>query len=208
VLLFIATLITTLGWYALGIRSELGRILPVFAMVVAIWQLLIIVTVLAFPSALDDTTYVPLSGDFDEEGSVSPFEAFELRWGIPAALAVAAILNVSALAPAVLNLVYPERLETRNAQEGFPLRAVLEAEVITFTNLSTEEWWCEVALGTDDYVSAAFQLPSHQSRTIKYVDFLPSRFMVGLTRLRSEARDQVTAKCTSADGFLRAGVLR
>ena len=115
---------------------------------------------------------------------------------------------VSRAVIAVLDRVIPPAAEVMNAQEGFPLRAELRLDTIAFTNLSDENWKCEILLGSSVHVGAALQLPSHQTREIAYADFRPSLFMIRSAELRSAARDELLASCTEPSGRFRSGLLR
>jgi hypothetical protein len=109
---------------------------------------------------------------------------------------------------AVLDRFIPPPAQTMNAQSGFPLRAALGQDAIAFTNMSEEDWMCEVALGSSALVGAAFQLPSHETREIRYADFRPTLFMIRAAQLRSAAREELLARCTEPSGLFRSGLLR
>jgi len=229
VLKFVAALTGLLGVYALGIGG------PFFTYYVAIamgpvFFLLRYLSVRIFPVDLEETTYVPLPQSLVGEdpgylpgpdvafrdkpfrGVAPKFEPAErsgiVEWVISAALIAAVTAIVAGMAVNVLDRVFPDPVEIKRAGDGFALQAALGADTIAFTNLSGEEWSCEVLIGTTARVGAAFRLTPRETREIRYLDFRPSLLLVDALMLRGAAHDQLEARCTESSGLLRAGLLR
>lgn len=235
-LYFVALLCVVLGFYALGLRG-MSFVSVVGVAVIPVWMLLIFVTIRIFPVDLEQitisdadalyfvadheatwseppSTHGPASDSAEApfSGRAPSFQQAEPTRIVDVVISVFLFVLIAYMAStvviAVLDRVFPGPDEIKNAQAGFPLRAALRRDTIAFTNLSTEEWRCEVVLGSSALVSASFGLRSHQTQEIRYVDFRPSLLMIGAIELRSAAREELVARCTEPSGRFVAGLLR
>jgi len=228
-LYFVALASMILGVYALGIGGY-DFIAVVGLGVLPLWFLMIFLSLRLFPLELDESTATEvellhfladrgLELDYGGNREEIPVPGRELKLaqiGGSRIFDAAARVGLIALYAffiakgviAVLDRIIPPAAQIMNAQEGFPLRAELRRDTIAFTNLSDEDWKCEIMLGSTARVGAAFQVPSHQTREIAYADFRPSLFMIRSAQLRSAARDELLATCTEPSGRFRSGLLR
>jgi hypothetical protein len=227
-LYFVSLAIMILGAYAIGLGGYDFLAVVGFG-VLPVCFLIVFLSLRLFPIELEESTasHVELLhfladrglrlDDGDREETLVPGRELKLeqiegprifdavaRIGL---IALYAFL-ISKAVIAVLDRVIPPAVEIMNAQEGFPLRAELRQDTIAFTNMSDEEWRCEILLGSSAQVGAAFQLPSHQTREIAYADFRPSLLMIRSAQLRSAARKELLARCTEPSGLFRSGLLR
>lgn len=227
-LYFVALVSIILGAYALGFGGY-DFIFVVGVAVIPLWILMIFVTLLLFPLELEESTatqaelryFLADRGiDLDDgarDQTAVPGRELKLEQiggsrifdAVAKVVLIAVyVFFISKAVIAVLDRFIPPPAQIMNAQSGFPLRAELGQDGIAFTNLSEEDWTCEVALGSSGLVGAAFQLPSHQTREIRYSAFRPSLFMIRAAQLRYAAREELLARCTERSGLFRSGLLR
>jgi hypothetical protein len=111
---------------------------------------------------------------------------------------------------AILYQLKPSLVEIRNAPNGFLLRAALGEHAIDFTNLSSEDWACNIALGfgAETAFRASITLAPIETREVAYLDFLPRSVDVDAGVVRSVARDQLWAECRTPSGRSHSGFLR
>jgi len=227
-LYFVALGSIILGTYTLGFGGY-DFIVVVGVAVLPLWILMVFVSIRLFPLELEESTAsetelryfladrgLELPHDDRDETAV-PGRELKLEQiggsrvfdGIAKVVLIGVyVFLISKAVIAVLDRFIPPPAQIMNAQSGFPLRAELGQDGIAFTNMSEEDWMCEVALGSSGLVGAAFQLPSHQTREIRYEDFRPSLFMIRAAQLRSAGREQLLARCTERSGRFRTGLLR
>lgn len=223
----------TLAAYAIGFGGYDFVVIVGFG-VVPVWFLMAFVSLRLFPLELEETTasesdlryFLADRGLSVEDGQIVASQADPEETSVPGGeigqigdsgmfdgvvkvlLIAVYVFVISKGIVAVLDRFIPPADETMNAQEGFPLRAKLRQDTIAFTNLSNENWKCEILLGSSAQVGAAVQLPPHQTREIAYADFRPSRFMIRSAQLRYAAREELLATCTEPSGRFRSGLLR
>ncbi len=131
----------------------------------------------------------------------SSLEGLGLKAGALAILVYVVWASVSA----ILFRVVPDLTETRNGPRGFPIRADLRKDVITFTNLSLEDWSCGVSLGSG--FRATFLVGANQTHEVRYAEFVPAFSATESHVVRSIARERIWAECAASSGLTHAGYL-